>query len=89
MKLIMILFTTLFLFGCSTTVPVKAKFPEAPESLLEKCQQLNKVKENSELSDVIKTITSNYSLYHECAAKHESFIEWYHVQKKTFGESKK
>jgi hypothetical protein len=89
MKSIMILLFSFFLFGCSTTVPVKTKFPEAPASLLEKCQELNKAKDNSSLSEIIKTVTSNYSLYHECAAKHESFIEWYHVQKKTFEESKK
>jgi hypothetical protein len=89
MKLFLIMTFSFFLFGCSTTVPVKIRFPEAPETLLEKCQELNKAKENSSLSEIIKTVTSNYSLYHECAAKHESFIEWYHVQKKTFEGSKK
>jgi len=89
MKNILVMFLSLTLIGCSTTVPVKVNFPEAPATLLEKCQDLNKVKENSSLSDLIKTVTSNYSLYHECASRHESFIEWYQSQKKTFGVNKK
>ena len=31
------------LSGCSTTVPVTAKFPNTPENLLVKCPQLEKL----------------------------------------------
>ena len=43
---LIIFFTLVIVFlvsGCSTTVPVKAKFPEAPERLLAKCPQLEKL----------------------------------------------
>jgi hypothetical protein len=70
--------------GCSTTVPVKAKFPEAPERLLAKCPQLEKLGNEVKLSDISKTITVNYTTYYECAVKHDAFIDWYQVQKNIY-----
>jgi len=40
---IKLLFLALLLTGCSTTVPVKAKFPEMPDRILVKCPQLEKL----------------------------------------------
>ncbi len=74
----------LLVSGCSTTVPVKAKFPEAPERLLAKCPQLEKLGNEVKLSDISKTITVNYTTYYECAVKHDAFIEWYQVQKNIY-----
>ena len=62
MKLIAILFVAL-LTGCSTTVPVVAKFPEVPKHLMVKCPQLNKVNDDAKLSDIAKTITTSINLY--------------------------
>jgi hypothetical protein len=70
--------------GCSTTVPVTAKFPEAPERLLAKCPQLEKLGNEVKLSDISKTITVNYTTYYECAVKHDAFIDWYQVQKNIY-----
>jgi len=72
------------LTGCSTVVPVKAKFPDVPERLMVKCPQLEKVSETPTLSDVAKTVTSNYTTYYECAVRHDAFVEWYQVQKKIY-----
>ena len=69
------------LAGCSTTVPVKAKFPEVPDRLLVSCPQLEKVPEAPKLSEVAKTVTNNYTTYYECAVKHDAFVEWYQIQK--------
>lgn len=74
----------LLVSGCSTTVPVKAKFPEAPERILAKCPQLEKLGNEVKLSDISKTITVNYTTYYECAVKHDAFIEWYNVQKNIY-----
>lgn len=74
----------LLLFGCSTTVPVVAKFPEMPATLLAACPQLQKLQEETKLSEIAKTITVNYSIYHECAVKHDAIVEWYETQKKIF-----
>lgn len=74
----------LTLEGCSTTVPVTAKFPDVPERLLVKCPDLQKVNDEAKLSDVAKTVTVNYSTYYECAVKHDAMIEWYQIQKKIY-----
>ena len=70
--------------GCSTVVPVTAKFPEVPTKLQAKCPQLEKLKDEVKLSEVSKTITMNYSTYYECAVKVDSWIEWYQVNKIIF-----
>ena len=83
MKYLTVLFVAL-LTGCSTTVPVVAKFPEVPQHLLVKCPQLNKVNDDAKLSDISKTITMNYTEYYTCAVKNDAWIEWYQVQKNIF-----
>jgi hypothetical protein len=70
--------------GCSTVVPVTAKFPEVPTKLQAKCPQLEKLKDEVKLSEVSKTITMNYSTYYECAVKVDSWNEWYQVNKLIF-----
>lgn len=75
--------------GCSTVVPVTVKFPEAPEQLLVKCPQLDKLGDESKLSDITKTITKNYTTYYECAVKHDAFVEWYKIQKEIFDKAGK
>jgi hypothetical protein len=75
----------IMLSGCSTVVPVKRKFPDAPETLLKPCPELKKIeKDDPLLSEVIKSVTQNYTLYHECSLKNEAWIDWYNQQKKTF-----
>lgn len=78
-----IIIALLFLTGC-TTVPVERKFPEVPETLKTVCKRLKSLSENDNLSQIAKTISENYSLYHECAIKQESWIDWYNSQKKIF-----
>jgi hypothetical protein len=74
----------LILTGCSTTVPITAKFPDVPERLLVKCPQLEKLENEAKLSDIGKTVTNNYTTYYECAVKHDGFVEWYKIQKNIF-----
>ena len=78
------LLLVLILTGCSTTVPVTAKFPNVPERLLVKCPQLEKLENEAKLSDISKTVTNNYTTYYECAVKHDAFVEWYKIQKNIF-----
>jgi hypothetical protein len=75
---------TMFMMGCSTTVPVVAKFPQAPERLMQPCSQLEKLENEAKLSDVAKSVTNNYTKYHECSIQNESWIEWYKTQKQIF-----
>jgi len=70
--------------GCSTTVPIVGKFPQAPERLMQPCAQLEKLESEAKLSDVAKSVVNNYTKYHVCSIQNESWIEWYNVQKKIF-----
>ena len=76
--------------GCSTTVPVVAKFPNVPENLMQKCPQLKTIDtDKPSIIDVTKTVTANYTTYHECEVKIEGWIEWYQLQKNIFEEISK
>jgi hypothetical protein len=72
-----------FASGCSTTVPVTAKFPDAPKHT-EACPQLQKLADAPKLSDVSTTVNTNYTAYYECAVKNDKWNEWYAIQKKIF-----
>lgn len=83
--IVFFIFVLVFLLaGCSTTVPVTAKFPEPPKYSMQPCPQLLKLKEDAKLSDVAGNVILNYSTYYECAVKNDAWIEWYQVQKRIF-----
>jgi hypothetical protein len=77
----------LLLTGC-VSVPVERKFPSAPDTLLQNCIELKMLNDSVKLSEVAKTITENYTIYHECSLKTQSWIEWYTSQKKIFENAK-
>ena len=87
---IVLMFILAMCSGCSTAVPVTAKFPEAPGKLAtQPCTQLQKLPDDVKLSDVSKTISTNYTSYYECAVKVDAWREWYEIQKIIFeGASK-
>jgi hypothetical protein len=96
MNLIKLFALTIFIIlaflmtGCSTTVPVTAKFPSAPELILSKCPKLKTIEgETVSIIDFTKTVTLNYTTYYECSAKSDAWIEWYNEQKKIFEEAGK
>ena len=68
--------------GCTTAVPVTARFPEPPgKGAMTVCPDLQKLNNNAKLSDVANTVTVNYSTYYECAVKADAWQEWYRIQK--------
>ena len=96
MRLIKLFVLALFIIlaflvtGCSTTVPVTAKFPSVPPILLEKCPQLKTIDgEKVSIIDYTKTVTINYTTYYDCAVKSDAWIEWYQQQKIIFEEVSK
>ena len=74
----------LALSGCSTTVPVVAKFPEVPSQLTVACAKLKEADSKPEISELTKTILHNYAEYHICAIRLDAWNEWYIEQKKLF-----
>ena len=87
--LAIVLMLVLAITGCSTVVPVAAKFPQAPGQLVsEPCPNLKKLNDNAALSDIARSVTENYTSYYECAVKLDAWIEW-HSKQKTLFESVK
>ena len=84
----LLLASLIVLSGCSTTVPVTVKFPEAPKELMTTCPDLKQTPPTSKLSDVLQVVTDNYSQYYECRVKLDSWIEWYKTQRTLFEEIK-
>ena len=79
-----VIMLVLAITGCSTVVPVTAKFPEAPKLGLGRCPQLQTVPDDVKLSGLTSTVTANYSTYYECAVKADAWQEWYEIQKRIF-----
>lgn len=87
MKHPLVIFVTL-LAGCTTTVPVTQKFPEAPKPLLEHCKPLKPAPDNVQLSELTKIVVDNYMEYHICSGNNSGWIEWYTTQKSIFNKEK-
>jgi hypothetical protein len=85
MKLFTLLLTIL-LTGCVT--PVNRNFPEIPESLKTKCENLIDVPQTDKLSVVLSVITKNYGQYQECSIKVDTWQQWYNEQKQIFDSVK-
>jgi uncharacterized protein YceK len=76
--------------GCSTAVPVTARFPEPPgKGAMTGCPALQKLNDGARLSDVANTVTVNYSTYYECAVKTDAWQEWYRIQRHIFEKAGK
>ena len=73
------------LAGCTTVVPVTQKFPAAIPALTEKCEDLKKIEgDRVAITDMLKIIVENYSLYYQCSAKVDGWNEWYQQQRKLY-----
>lgn len=84
MKAALTIIALAFLTGC-TAVPIKRNFPEAPSVLMRQCPNLKLLPEKAvELSEVLTTVTQNYTQYHECQIILEKWQEWYAIQKLIF-----
>lgn len=82
------LLVLLLLTGCSTTVPVTQKFPQAPEMLFQQCQQLKEVSKDASLVDLTKIVVENYTQYYQCSVLVEGWQQWYKTQQQIYKELK-
>lgn len=89
-KLFILSWVIFIVTGCYTIIPRTPKFPSVPAILLEKCPQLKTIDgEKVSIIDYTKTVSANYTTYHECAVKQDKWIEWYQTQKDIFKEISK
>jgi hypothetical protein len=80
-----ILSLVIFLSACSTPVPVKQKFPEVPNALVERCESLKKIEgDRVAITEMLKVVVQNYGMYYECAAKVDGWNDWYLEQKRIY-----
>lgn len=88
MKKLVVIFA-IAVAGCSTVVPVKRTFPDAPAELQKQCQDLKTLEGNKvSIMDLMKTVVENYKLYYECSNKVEGWQDWYKTQKDIFDSVK-
>jgi hypothetical protein len=79
-----VLSLALVLAACSTA-PVKQKFPEVPKALVERCDSLKKIEgDRVAITEMLKVVVQNYSMYYECAAKVDGWNDWYLEQKRIY-----
>ena len=64
------------MLGCSTTVPLRQKFPTAPDNLT----PLDPNKHT--LTDMLENVNENYGKYYDLQQKYNTWIEWYNSNKK-------
>ncbi len=82
-------FLLVFLISGCITVPVIRHMPQLPPSLNIPCQELVQLpRDTAKLSGILKSVTINYGLYHECAIKLEMFQSWYKEQIEIFDSVK-
>lgn len=84
MKYILLSAAVALLTGCTTAVPVTAKFPAAPAIGVGTCPELQTVKDDVKLSELTNTVATNYSEYYTCAVKVDTWNKWYEMQKTIF-----
>jgi hypothetical protein len=54
---------------------------DIPEELKQSCPDLAQVENTEKLSVVLDTVVKNYTEYHECKLKVDTWLEWYKQQK--------
>lgn len=93
MRLFVLCLLAITLSACSMfkqPVPIVPDFPNATPELMKKCEELKTVDGDKVLiTDLLKIIVQNYTLYYECSTKVDGWQEWYTEQKKIYEKLKK
>lgn len=93
MRYILAILVTLMLSGCGMMtkfLPAKPQWPEAPKQLLEKCPDLKQIEgDRIAITELLKAVVNNYTLYYECSLKNDGWNDWYKKQKEAYDGVKK
>lgn len=80
----------IMLAGCSTVVPVKQTWPDAPPALMEPCPPLKTLgSEQRSLRELLMIVIENYAVYYQCSNRTQSWQDWYQQQRKIFEAANK
>lgn len=92
MKFLTLIIIVLSLSGCALfvkPVPIVPKFPDSVPELMKKCEELKTLEgDKVAITELLKTVVQNYTLYYECSNKVEGWQEWYNMQRKVFDNLK-
>lgn len=82
MKYILVILASVFLLGCQTCpiTPVPLKLKDLPPELSVSCPDLKMSPNTDKLSDLITTVTDNYTEYHKCRTEVDGLKDWYNKQ---------
>lgn len=84
MRIVLLVALAVALSGCVPDAGVRRKMPDPPPSLVKDCGDLDAAKQSEKLSELLTTVTENYSKYHTCRIKVEEWTKWYTEQKEIF-----
>ena len=75
----------LTMLGCSTTVPLKMKWPEAPAELQQPAGNLTPLPDDKKtLTDLIENVNENSGTYYQLKERYEAWQHWYDAHKKIY-----
>lgn len=88
MKIISIVLFSLMLSGCGMLnkfLPAKPKWPDAVPELTQPCPELKLIEgDKVAITDLLRTVATNYALYYDCSLKNEGWNKWYKEQKQIY-----
>lgn len=92
MKIVAVMLAAIMLTGCGlfrANPPGKPKFPDPIKELTMPCPDLKTVEgDKVAITELLKTVVSNYTLYHDCSLKNEGWNKWYKEQKEIYDKIK-
>ena len=92
MRIIAISLLVFALSGCgmfTKLLPTMPEFPQPVKELTEPCPDLKQIEgDKVAMTDLLKAVVNNYTLYYQCSLKNDGWNEWYKEQKKLYDEVK-
>lgn len=88
MKILITFLLAMVISGCAMLerfLPAKPKFPDAVKELTIPCPELKQIEGNQvAITELLKAVVNNYTLYYDCSMKNEGWNKWYLEQKKIY-----
>jgi hypothetical protein len=88
MRLLIVALLSVFIASCAMIerfMPAKPKFPDAIKELQQPCPELKTIEGNQvAITELLKAVVENYTLYYDCSLKNEGWNKWYVEQKQIY-----
>jgi len=88
MRLLLVSLLTLAVTGCGMMdrfLPAKPKFPDPIKELTLPCPELKQIEGNQvAITELLKAVVNNYTLYYDCSLKNEGWNKWYKEQREIY-----